>query len=140
MRHPQRDLPLDVQRDVIAAAAIGVETGRQHFGDHPDRRARALHPAHEQRMRIADREGLYVTIEFRQRGPEVAAFERQRAAKEGFRLIAGRAPDGALAHIANMVDHRVERAMGLCPKRLPVGRVEVFGGAVLQKRAFWDRS
>ena len=87
-------------------------------------------------MRIADREGLDVAIELRQRGPEVAAFERQRAVKEGFRLIAGRAPDGALAHIANMVDHRVERIMGLRPKRLPVGRVEVFGGAVLQNGFF----
>ena len=110
---------------MIAAAAIGVETGRQHFGDHPDRRARSLNPAHEQRMRIADRKGLDVTIEFRQRCPEIPAFERQGAAKERFRLVAGRAPDGALAHIANVVDHRVERAMGLRPKRLPVGRIEV---------------
>ncbi len=39
--------------DVIAPAAVGVEAGRQHLGHHPDRRAGAMNPAHEQRMPVA---------------------------------------------------------------------------------------
>ncbi len=136
LRHPQRDLPLHVERDMVAAAAVGVQPGRQHLADHADRRPRALHPAHEQRMRVADREGLDVAVEFGQRGCEIPAFERKRAAKEGFRLVAGRTPDGTLAHIANVVDHRVQRAMSLRAKRFPVRRVEIQWAAVFKVRPF----
>ena len=53
LRQPERDLALDIDGDMVAAAAIGIEPRGEHFGDHADRRAAAMHPAHEQRMGIA---------------------------------------------------------------------------------------
>ena len=56
-RDPFDDLPLDLDRNVIAPAEIGVQPGRQHFREHADRRAAAMHPAHEAGMNVAGRIG-----------------------------------------------------------------------------------
>ena len=57
LAHPFDDLPFDLDRHVIASAEIGVEPGRQHLRQHADRRAAAMHPAHEARMHVAGRIG-----------------------------------------------------------------------------------
>ena len=41
--------------DVLAAAHVRVETGRQHLGQHPERGAVPHHPAPEARMHVAHR-------------------------------------------------------------------------------------
>ena len=50
--HPFDDLALDLDRDMIAAAEIGVQSGRQHLGQHSDRGAAAMHPSHESGMHV----------------------------------------------------------------------------------------
>ena len=50
---PADDLALDLDRRVVAAAEIGVQPAGQHLGQHADRRAAAMHPAHEAGMQIA---------------------------------------------------------------------------------------
>ena len=131
LRHPSADLALDVERDVIASAAIGVEAARQHFGDHAGRGSGALNPAHEHRMPIAHREGRDIAPELLERAVDILAFSRRGAAKKSVRLLARGAPNRRVAEPANIVDHRIERAMGLDSERVPVPRIEVAGGGVL---------
>ena len=57
LAHPFDDLALDLDRHVIASAEIGVQPGRQHFRQHADRGAAAMHPSHEARMNVAGRIG-----------------------------------------------------------------------------------
>ena len=57
LARPFDDLALDLDRHMVAPAAIGIQPGRQHLGKHADCRAAAMHPAHEAGMKIADRIG-----------------------------------------------------------------------------------
>ena len=52
---PLRDLALDLDGCVVAAATIWVERRREHLGEHSRGIAAALHPAHESGMNIAAR-------------------------------------------------------------------------------------
>ena len=54
LARPPQYLPFDLKRDRVAPDAIGIESGRQHFGQHADGGAAALDPAHETGMRIGD--------------------------------------------------------------------------------------
>ena len=54
---PFDDLAFDLDRNVIAAAEIGVQSGRQHLRQHADGGAAAMHPSHEAGMNIAGRIG-----------------------------------------------------------------------------------
>ena len=130
LRHPSADLALDVERDVIASAAIGVEAGGEHLGHHASRTSRTLNPAHEHRVPVAHREGHDVALKFLSGTGELLALARLRAAKECTRLVARRTPYRPLAKVANIVDHRVERPMRLGSEGLPVLRIEVAGGVL----------
>jgi len=61
--HPARDLTLDLDGNLIAAAEIGVQSRRQHFRKHANGSAAAVDPAHETRMNVARREGQDVLHE-----------------------------------------------------------------------------
>ncbi len=52
----QRDLTLDLDGNLIAAAEIGVQSRGQHFRQHAYGSAAAVDPAHETGMNIARRE------------------------------------------------------------------------------------
>ena len=55
--HPFDDLTFDLDRNVIAPAEIGVQSGRQHLRQHADGGAAAMHPSHEAGMNVAGRIG-----------------------------------------------------------------------------------
>jgi hypothetical protein len=122
---PSRDLPLHFDADVIAAAAIGIEPGGEHFGDHADRRSRAMHPAHEQRMGVADAIGLDVRFEIFKHFGKFARAARQRRLKMLTNVRRRFPPDGALARVAQKIDHPIQRLMAGSAKRLPVPRIEI---------------
>ncbi len=111
--------------EAFAAAAVGVHAGGEHFGDHADRRAGALHPAHEHRMDVACGVGSDVALEIGEHVGKGAALPRQRPVEAGFRRLGRRRPDGPAAQIAQEVDHPVERAMALGAEGVPVVGVEV---------------
>ena len=125
LRHPPRDLALDVDGDVIAPAAIGVHPRGEHFGDHAGRRPRALHPAHEHRMGVAGGVGQNEALEVPEHGGQFAALGGEVARKARPRLVGGGRPDRTLPHRAQIIDHGVERAMALCAEFIPIVGVEV---------------
>ena len=115
-REPKRDLPLNIDGDMIAAAAIGIQSRRQHFRHHADRRARALHPAHKERMNIASGIRQDRMREVVEQVGEFAALARQRRLEARLDLVRDRLPDFLLPQSAQMLDHEIERRMRLGAK------------------------
>ncbi len=54
LAHPLHDLALDLDRNLVAPAQVGIEAGGQHLGQHADGIAAAVHPAHEAGVAITD--------------------------------------------------------------------------------------
>ena len=109
LREPARHLALDVDADVVAAAAVGVEPGSQHLGQHADGRARAVHPAQEQRVRVARDVRLDVAREVGEHALEVPDVAGQRRPEARARCLGRRLPDGPVLDGAEMGDDLVER-------------------------------
>ena len=72
LAHPANDLALHFDRHLVAAAKIGVESGRQHVGEHPHGRAATMHPAHEAWMHIAHGVRQHIVHEALVRGGKAA--------------------------------------------------------------------
>ena len=136
--HPQNDLALDLDRNVIAAAEIGIQPGRQHLGQHPDGGAAAVDPPHEAGMDVAGgiRRDVFgkLPIDI----AEIAACARQRLAETGARLRGNRPPHRARANTGDMIEHIVEHPVPLRAKRIPVVRIERLAG-VRQRIARCER-
>ena len=120
---PADHLALDINRAMVAPAGIGVDGGGGDFGEQVLRRAGAVHPAEEARMRVAGA----VRQERGELGSEcrfVLAGLRQRLVKR--RLHAGRKgrPYPALAGGLHLVHCGVEQRMRGLTERGPVLRVE----------------
>ena len=121
---PARHLALDIEADVVAAAAVGVEAGGQHLRQHADGRARAVHPAHEEGVRVARGVRLDVAREVREHVREVAALARQRALEARAHRLGRRLPDRPILDRGEVVDHVVERAVAELAEALPVVGVQ----------------
>ncbi len=118
--HPSRDLMFHLDADVIAPAAIGVEAGCEHLGDHPDRRASAMHPAHERRMSVSGRIGFDRSLELFERFLEGGAFFRQISLETRTDFWWRGDPHGSLPQRAQVIDHAVKRRARLGAKRVPI--------------------
>ena len=118
--HPQRHLPLDVDPDMVASAAIRVEARGEHFRNHSDRRARAVHPSHEARVAVPRRVGLDVLVEILQHRFEWSAKPGQGRPERRAHVVGRRRPCRALANRLDMVDHAVEGTVRRRAKALPV--------------------
>ncbi len=53
LAYPQEKLTLDFDGSLITACEIRIQPRRQHFRQHADRRAAAMHPSHEAGVNIA---------------------------------------------------------------------------------------
>ena len=122
--HPFDDLAFDLDRDMIAAAEIGIQSGREHLRQHSDRGAAAMHPSHESGMnvscRIGDDEIGELAIDF----VKIARLARQLGAEPGADPIGYRRPDRTVADAGGVVEHVVEHAMTQRTKSVPVLRIE----------------
>ena len=126
LTHPTQQLAFNFDRDLLASAKIGVETCREHFCQHPDRRTTAMNPTHETRMRIANRIRQHILHKGRMRRHKIARLHRHRQLKHGTHLSRDRLPDRAISHIFNIVEHIVQHLMALMPELLPVFRIKRF--------------
>ncbi len=131
---PFDDLPFDLDRHMVAAAEIGVEPGRQHFREHADGRAAAMHPAHEARMHVAGRIGHDEVGEHAIDVAEIGRLLRKLLAKLRPHRIGNRLPDWTLADRCDVVDHVIEHAMTLGAEFVPVLRIERLARLGRQRR------
>ena len=122
--HPGYYLALHFQRNLIAPAYVGVQPGSQHLGQHADRRAAAMHPAHKTRMPIAHCVGQDVLHKLIVQIRQFSAIGRQSAQKElPYRFI-GRLPDRPLTNLLQRIEHIIQHAMALGTKIVPVSRIK----------------
>ena len=121
---PFDDLALDLDRNVIPPAQIGVQSRREHLRQHADRAAAAMHPAHEARMHIAGRVRRDVIGEFAVDFGEIGRPPRKLGAKVRANVIGNRRPDRALADIGDVIEHVIEHAMTLRAQIVPAFRIE----------------
>ncbi len=132
--HPKRDLLLDLDADVVAAAAIHVQSGGGHFGEHADRRARAVHPAHESRMQIAGRVGHDVVANLGERVREFFFSARQRLGEPLPRRLRRRPPDRIVPDGLDMSDQVVQKRVRLRPELVPIAGIEIAGRVFARRR------
>ena len=124
LAHPRRDLSLDFDRNVIASAEIGVEAGGQHFRQHADGGAAAVHPSHEAGMNVAGRIRRDEIGEFAIDLAEVRRLTRQRCAELPANRIRNRLPYRASAYPRDVIDHVIEHPMTLRAQILPISGIE----------------
>ncbi len=128
LARPSDDLALHFHRHVIAPAEIGVQSARQHFGQHTHRRAAAMHPAHETGMHIARRIRHDVIGELLIGVFQFGRLARQGGTKMRARRVGNGLPHRALADMFDVIDHVVEHAMPQGAQRAPILGIE--GGTV----------
>ncbi len=104
---PARDLPLDLNGNVIAPAAIGVQSCGEHLRHHADRRAAAIDPAHETRMHIALRVRHHLAQKLGVHIGEVSANTRRGRLKVLPHSIRNRLPHRPLANVFDVAKHVV---------------------------------
>ena len=121
---PFDDLAFDLDRHVVAAAAIGIQSGRQHFGQNSDRRAGAMHPAHEAGMHIAGGVGRDQFAELAIDLAEIGRRMGQVFAEFTTHRVRNRTPHRPVADIGDVVQHVVEHAVAERAQLSPVGRIE----------------
>ena len=125
---PFRDLTFNFNRHMIAAAEIGVQSGRQHLRQHADHRAAAVHPSHEAGMNIAGRIRRDELRIFAIDIAEIGRLPRDFCAKPRANLVRDRAPHRLISNIGDGVDRVIEHAMRLRAHLIPVRRIEHFAG------------
>lgn len=99
---------------MVAATQLRVEAGREHLGQHRQRRALSHHPAPEARMAIAhavrrDHAPKRV-VDLRGR----LALSRDRRLECRAHLVGERLPDGLLSQCLQVREQVVEHAMAGC--------------------------
>ncbi len=122
--HPANHLALHFDGNVIASTQVGVQRGSQHFRQHSNRSAAAMHPAHETGMHITGRVGQDVAHEFVMNGGQVGGGLGKIAMEPGAHLIGDRLPDRPLANVLDIVERIFEHLVGLIAKGRPILGVE----------------
>ena len=120
---------------MLASAHVGVERGRVHGCDESLRRARAVHPAEEAGVRVADAVGHDLSLH---RGAHLRQrrwLERQLFATcaYGRGLPCWTLPDGR-----HRIDRLVERSMGQRSERVPVGGVQGLFAVAHRRRGLYQ--
>ena len=128
LAQPVCNLPLDLDRHVIAAAKIGVQAGGQHLRQHAGHIAAAMHPTHEAGMGIAGGVRENMTHELVMHGGEIARPGRHDVAKARALCVRNRLPHRALADILDVVENIVEHAVALRAGAAPIGGIEAAAG------------
>ena len=123
--HPAHDLALHFDRDVVAAAQVRVETGRQHLGQDSGGRSPAMHPAHESGMHIAGRVRQDVVHEAAVNLRKIGRRVGHRIAKVSPNLSRNGLPDRTLADVLDIVQSIVEHPVSLRSECGPVVRIEI---------------
>ena len=132
LARPLDDLTLDLKRDVIAPAEIGVQPGGQHLGQHADWGAAAMHPSHEARVNVAGRIGNDEIGEFPIDLVKIGRFDRKVGTKPPADFIRYRLPNRTLPDVSDIVEHVIEHAMTLRANFVPVLRIERLARCRLQ--------
>ena len=114
--HPARDLPLDLDGNMIAAAAVGVQPGGEHLRDHANRRAAAIDPAHEAGMHVALSVGQHLAHELGMNLGEIFTLPWRGRLKMRAHIGWNRLPDGPLANVLDVAEHVVQHAVSLRAK------------------------
>ena len=117
-------LVFDLQRNLVAAAYIGVQSGGQHLRQHAYGSSAALYPTQKTWMGIARSEGQNraheLCVDLRQwRGLGGKVFPKARA-----NFVRDHLPYGKFAHGFHVPEHVVEHLVGLLAKAGPILRVE----------------
>ena len=136
-----RYLLFDIEADVIAPAAIHVQACGNHLGDHADRRACPVDPAHEAGVQIAGGVGDDVAPEIVQHLAKIVPRARQGLPEPVARRRRRRLPDGPLPDCLDMRDHIVQHGMREASEFAPVRRIEIAAHATVRcvGRAGWKR-
>src|SRR4029077_13473424 len=121
---PLDDLAFNFDRDVIAAAEIGVEPGSEHLRQHADRGATAVHPSHEAWMDVAGRVRRDEIGELPVDIAEIGRLSRKLGAKAYANLVRYRTPYRTFADVGDVIDHVIEHAMTLRTKLVPALRIQ----------------
>ncbi len=121
---PGDDLTLDLDRGVITAAQVRVQSGGEKFSQHAHRVAAAMHPAHEFRVQVAGRirqdQAAEILIDIFRRG----GIARQLPAQLAAHFVGHRTPDRTLTQRLKVVEHVVEHAVTKRAQAGPVGGIE----------------
>ena len=117
--HPVRDLAFDFQGNLVAPADVGIQPRSQHFGQHAHRRAAALHPSHEARMRIARRVRQDILHESAMRLGQRTGPARQPLAELLAQRGRNRLPDRLFGQAFTVIEHVVQHPMALLPDIAP---------------------
>ena len=125
---PVHDLPLDLDRHVIAAAEIGVEPGGEHFRQHSRHVAAAMHPAHEAGMHIAGGVRENVAHERIVHGGKIARPARKFFAQTRAHAVRDRLPDRARADVLDVIENIVEHPVALRAGAMPIRGIEIAAG------------
>jgi hypothetical protein len=124
LAHPVHDLPLDLDRRVIAAAEIGIETSGEHLRQHAGHVAAAVHPSHETGMAVPRGIGKNAAHELVMHGREIGRPGRHAGAKIRPDVVRDRLPDRPRADVLDIIENVVEHPVPLGPDLLPVLRIE----------------
>ena len=121
--YPARHLPLDLNRNMIAATAVGVQPRSEHLRDHANGCAAAIDPAHEAGMHIALSIGKHLAHELGMDVGEALALSWRRRLKVRAHSGWNRLPDRALANVLDKAEHVVQHAMSLGAEFAPFRRI-----------------
>ena len=92
---PIDNLPLDIDPDMIAAAAIGIHRRRCDLREQIPGRSGTMHPSKKTRMRVADAIRHEVQYLLRQ-SFQIQRIRGKGALKAGFQRVRRRRPDPAI--------------------------------------------
>jgi hypothetical protein len=124
---PFDDLALDLDRNVIAAAEVRIESSGEHLRQHAHDVAAAVHPPHEPRMHVARGVRQHVLREFSVDIRQLGRRARQRGTESRAHLVGDGLPHRTLADVLDVVEHVVEHDV-----RLPAHGGPIVG---VQRRA-----
>ena len=120
---PPDHLILDDRGRVVELGDLWIHSGGQHIRQHREGAPRADHPAPEPRMDVAGRVGEYIALEFFVDVGRRGRFARRGGAGQPFADVGGHgAPDGALPHGPQVLEHLVHHAVAELAQLLPVPR------------------
>src|ERR1700730_5340833 len=96
---------------MIATTEIGIEPSRQNLREHPRDGAAAMHPAHERRVAVTDRERKDQLHELPVDFSDVRRVGRQPIAEPRSDVSRYWLPGRALANMLDIIEHIVEHMM-----------------------------
>ena len=123
--HPAHDLCFDFEGHLVAPAHVGVQAAGEHVGQHADRGAAAVHPAHETRVGIADHVGQDVLHHAGMHALERTRLRRQCRMKQPARRRGDGLPYRPCTDVFDITEHVAQHLLRLRAKRGPIARVEV---------------